>query len=1418
MSLTLRSQISWLAVASVLAAGSVPFAPARAHASSVQTYVDQAVPAPVSTVPESSWTSDPVKPGDITMRDVLRAYAKKKPRADTLQQREAVTSGAIAPLLAPSIRPSTSGAMMMQGMRSVLRPAKAPAAASVAPPVASQSLPSDSGLQRDLAGLVGEASAPSEAPAVSAPVKTRRAAASPAAPVTIEGMQYQPGQEPRALGQMGGGAAVHAAAASSPSSGLSAPYPQPSAHEAGLSAADSQCSGRATAWVKSCVDAGYPDSFVGEIRGETRTGCSGGGLRDVWVSNTCSPPGDRVERADTAAAVSKPVAPSAKSVSNTLRAPVALAPAASARASDGRSGDAVVESRDFVASSLVPSVATGTVVAARCGPANGLAASRRPVADLCDAGQVTEVVGDGPWRWSCKGASGGMTVSCAAPYAQDAKREEGKGSVVAAVAPSSAGSGVSSQHSGSHDRAGKSVDGQCGSAADNGVDRAPSSNLCVQGLASRVSGDGPWSWACSGANGGAAAACIAPRKADGFCGASHGGSFDKMPTTGLCGGGYASAVTGDGPWNWTCSGLYGGDAATCSATRVVNAVCGPATLSGHRKAPADQLCSVGQASSVVGSGPWSWSCSGSHGGSQVACSSPVVIDGSCGSVNGVALPSAPSENLCSKGKPSLVSGDGPWMWSCLGSDGGESETCTAPRKQEIPEPVAAAVPASPSTSSSVSGNSFRDQDKEAVVAPKTPAGLGLCGSAAELAALVAPDHDLCARGSAGVVSGDGPWTWACKDASGAVETCSTLSLSSPPAFTETASVAPAFSGAVDSGHPSDVPNRKPPVPDYDQAAGVLSGSAGTSSSPSVPDSAPSDQPVALVKKSSSARKDAKLSSSPALASSSPAQATAACGSAAGQAASAAPSSGLCQGDAVASAVSGDGPWAWDCSNGNSKVSCAALKFVNGACGASNGAALDHAPHSGLCGQGSATEVYGDGPWLWTCVGAGGGGSSSCSTAEAQQARVDGVCGSAAREILQDAPKANLCDGGLASPVYGSGPWTWTCSGMNGGIASPCTASSALAHEAVVPSAPAAAVDGYCGSANGMAMAEQPVDGLCSSGQQTRIVGEGPWNWNCLGVNGGMSVSCTAPLLPPAPLDGACGSASGAPALMMPQSGLCASGISSAVSGKGPWTWSCSGINGGGAVGCVAPFAGKSAGLSSSAMPSLVTSGESIPNSAVSDGAASLASRDQAAGAPSAQAMPRSSGKERLVTPSLRAETLPPRKPALVPPSSQDAAGIPPALSRSEKEGLSAPVAPPARSAASKALSPPSLRGSDRKASSGSIDGDMALMPGNHFVLEDDVSVVAFSNNDSNFDRDAVEVLDNLASVLAANKGVRVTLTAYAGNKDITPRDARRLSLSRGLAVRDYLVSKGIAAARMDVRALGSNVPSGDPDRVDVRAN
>jgi outer membrane protein OmpA-like peptidoglycan-associated protein len=60
----------------------------------------------------------------------------------------------------------------------------------------------------------------------------------------------------------------------------------------------------------------------------------------------------------------------------------------------------------------------------------------------------------------------------------------------------------------------------------------------------------------------------------------------------------------------------------------------------------------------------------------------------------------------------------------------------------------------------------------------------------------------------------------------------------------------------------------------------------------------------------------------------------------------------------------------------------------------------------------------------------------------------------------------------------------------------------------------------------------------------------------------------------------------------------------------------------------------------------------------------------------------------------------------------------------------------------------------------------------------------------------------------------VRLAAFSGQPGDASSDAHRLSLARGLAVRTYLVGKGVPVDRVDVLAYGGST-AGAPDRVDV---
>lgn len=53
------------------------------------------------------------------------------------------------------------------------------------------------------------------------------------------------------------------------------------------------------------------------------------------------------------------------------------------------------------------------------------------------------------------------------------------------------------------------------------------------------------------------------------------------------------------------------------------------------------------------------------------------------------------------------------------------------------------------------------------------------------------------------------------------------------------------------------------------------------------------------------------------------------------------------------------------------------------------------------------------------------------------------------------------------------------------------------------------VYGACGSANGMTASSIPAANLCLTGTASAVTGTGPWNWSCSSTNGGTSAICSA---------------------------------------------------------------------------------------------------------------------------------------------------------------------------------------------------------------------------------------------------------------------------------------------------------------------
>jgi len=126
-----------------------------------------------------------------------------------------------------------------------------------------------------------------------------------------------------------------------------------------------------------------------------------------------------------------------------------------------------------------------------------------------------------------------------------------------------------------------------------------------------------------------------------------------------------------------------------ATTQQVNGSCGSANGTTVSSAPSSNLCSAGTASGVVGTGPWNWVCTSSSGTTASCVASKTAttqVNGACGSANGTTVSTAPASNLCSVGTASGVVGTGPWNWVCTSSSG-TTASCVA-AKAEVAAPTA----------------------------------------------------------------------------------------------------------------------------------------------------------------------------------------------------------------------------------------------------------------------------------------------------------------------------------------------------------------------------------------------------------------------------------------------------------------------------------------------------------------------------------------------------------------------------------------------------------------------------------------------------------------------------------------------------------------------------------------------------------
>ncbi len=187
--------------------------------------------------------------------------------------------------------------------------------------------------------------------------------------------------------------------------------------------------------------------------------------------------------------------------------------------------------------------------------------------------------------------------------------------------------------------------------------------------------------------------------------------------------------------------------------------------------------------------------------------------------------------------------------------------------------------------------------------------------------------------------------------------------------------------------------------------------------------------------------------------------------------------------------------------------------TNASCGSTVGGVFTTPPTTDLCAAGLPSIVV-ESPteYSWDCVDQGSGSAVYCAARRGFTVTAYANGGNG----IVTPPSQMIAYGGSgmvnAMPNVGYLlSFTGTCSGMQNGnsfITEPVNADCVvIANFNPIPTT----VDGQCGSAHAVPTPNAPTTNLCVAGTPSAVTGTGPWSWTCAGSNGGNPANCSAPV-------------------------------------------------------------------------------------------------------------------------------------------------------------------------------------------------------------------------------------------------------------------------------------------------------------------
>jgi uncharacterized repeat protein (TIGR02543 family) len=509
---------------------------------------------------------------------------------------------------------------------------------------------------------------------------------------------------------------------------------------------------------------------------------------------------------------------------------------------------------------------------------------------------------------------------------------------------------------------------------------------------------------------------------------------------------------------------------------------------------------------------------------------PDPVNGVCGASNGVTFRTAPTTGFCAAGNGSTVGGSGPWSWSCLGLYGGNKADCSA--GIDLAGPV---LTISTLDDGSITNNATLNVSGTAAD-PSGVAGVTVNGSAASLA-----NGDF--SHALTLQSGPNTVTIIATDALGNSTTdtrtvnldttAPVLAVSTPADNAKTAQVLAAISGSIDESSTVTVA-----VNGGTPQGAVIDGAAFTATV----NLAVGQNTISLVATDLAGNRTTVVrtitydNSAPSLAITSPGQDLTTASNSLTVSGTVSDSlttptlaivfNGQVYAPVIVSGafsqqltIPAEGSYqitatATDEAGNSSRVTRNVIYAipVNGACGSSAGGTTTSAPAGNFCLDGTAGIVSGSGPWSWSCSGIKGGSDALCSSniqsySLTFAAGPGGTVSGNASQIVNFGASATEISA-VAAIGYHFVNWTGTA-GFVTTASNPLTIATVAAAQNITANFAPDPVNGICGASNGGVFRTAPTTGFCAAGNGSAVSGSGPWSWSCLGVNGGGTVNCSA---------------------------------------------------------------------------------------------------------------------------------------------------------------------------------------------------------------------------------------------------------------------------------------------------------------------